>query len=279
MNMKTNRALPLIIALVGCSSRVPLGDNGRADTGETDAPVTDSGPSNEGGGGVPPAKNLGTVSVSRSVSGGMPQLFVYGGFYVASDQRCPGETVGACQYFSCPKGLPVVPTMRDAGTVHITHGSDSIELTKARGYQPSPVPTFTFAEGDTFAFTSTGAEVPAFDATVVAPGDLTLTGLTCDGSTCSFDRAFDLTMTWTGSMHGEVWFSASAPNAAGGEDSVNCQAWSTAPSMIVPKALLSKLHGEGSITVRSSSEKTIETADWIVNVDVEGRSIAGSITF
>ena len=104
-------------------------------------------------------------------------------------------------------------TYRNAGPVTVSGGSVPISLTPmtpdaSSGTDYNAIFGFTsslFSGGESFTFAATGAEVPAFTATVVAPSTIDLQSpvVPSDGMPFALDRSADLDFAWSSGGFGD----------------------------------------------------------------------------
>ncbi|MGZ6087621.1 MAG: hypothetical protein ACXWUE_29365 [Polyangiales bacterium] len=241
------------------------------DTG-TDANVDDTASDS-----APVAKGLGYIGLQRQTVAGKAVVAANGGFYDASGAVCPSvENHGACQITRCPSGPATVGKPRDAGTVSIVHASDPpIQLTKSKSYTIPALPGTYFKEGDTFVFSSTGADVPAFAGkSVVAPGDLTATLPT------EIDRTKDLALTWSAGSTGNVRILLLTQSGAGDSETISCVVPASAGSYTIAKDDLAKLTGAtGTLDLDPISETQAGIEGWDVTLSVNGLGASSPVTF
>jgi hypothetical protein len=142
-----------------------------------------------------------------------------------------------------------------------------------------------FSGGESLTFSATGAAVPAFTATLVAPSliDLQSPAVPANGVPFVLDRSADLIFAWSGGGFGtvDVTFSDST-NAA-----VDCNFPSSAGTGTIPEAALAALApnaaGFFQINVQSYVEQTI--GGWTIltaagrSIQVKGASLVTTDTY
>lgn len=128
-----------------------------------------------------------------------------------------------------------------AGSITVTGTATTVTLAQEQPgevYRPSAItPADLFTAGDTLTVTSTGATVPAFSATVVAPADIGTVAFPA-----SLSRSAPATMTWTAASADSLMILVTSTTTTPG--AMLCQApdtgtftFSTAALALLPAAL------------------------------------------
>ena len=236
--------LVVLLALSGCNSLFGVdgfrydsepaaggsaGSGGQAEAG--------AGGSEGGGGGGqaggPTATIRGSLLAETHMDGAGGPTTSYlsklqAGFVYESPSIVPACTrsdAGICAQWDC---VPATAARPNAGLIVVTGAS----LQPLLALTPGPEGNYTsnvvsnldfFATGDAISFSAAGADVPAFDMVVTAPGEVTITSPTIvDGMTIT--SGADLIFSWYGTTSGsvELQLYGSDPDAPGHTRSAVC---------------------------------------------------------
>jgi hypothetical protein len=116
--------------------------------------------------------------------------------------------------------------------------------------------------------------VPAFTATLTAPGPIQVTSPVCASASCgSISKSTGLSVGWTGGAGETVMV-----RVGSGASVVTCRASGASGSLQVPAAALASLAlGQGALTIGSSSQSTVQAGAFPVTViAIDG--LAGAAT-
>ena len=172
---------------------------------------------------------------------------------------------GGCDVIECP-GDPTIYGPHRAGTVTVTGAAVLISMTPSTeglygGFDASQE---MFAGGTTLSVTATGDEVPAFTASLQAPGKAMITSpARPPNDTLTIDRRSGLPVSWTGGS------GAMGVTVVGDGDlsrSVLCSFDASAGNGTVPAELLTMLPaGQGSVGFVTQSETRVSDGDWDIS--------------
>jgi hypothetical protein len=240
-----------LLVVSGCGQATGRGGDMGSDAAPPPAPLGDHG---------------GQVTVG---SQRMPQTLsaLTAGFWNQRAVSCTYSTMGSCGISSCtmktvPPPSPTAGTVSTSGTlVPLSTMPDSFGV-YASSTQTDPA----WNGGESITIGATGADVPAFMATLAAPTSVTVTQPAAIGST--IDRAADFTLSWTGASAGVVVVSVNA-----GSVSVECRFAPAAQHGVVPSMVLQQLPA-GMATVGLSTATTTRLTAGSSTVDVALRSLA-----
>jgi hypothetical protein len=161
--------------------------------------------------------------------------------------------IGSCRSYVCDGAT--APTLTSAGELRVMLGGGELRTliydSSLQSYYWSAERT-VFAAGDVLTVQATGADVPAFDATVTAPPPLS-TSLPTFAT-----RAADLTVSWTPPSNAQRIALTIFPSVTG-EPSIMCQTNASAGTIRVPAALLSDL-SPGTVSVGLGATNRAERA-------------------
>lgn len=231
------------------------------------------GAGGSGGGTSTPPKYLARWVVAITASGATMRAAFdgplgHGSAYIPG-QRCKYLTLGPCMADSCADDDSTVTTGASAGRLQITYGQEIATLDFGLdGYQFSGLLVNGPAASDKVTFSAVGAEVPAFEAELVAPKPVETAS-----SSAIVDRTLPYPVTWTQRADGvRVDLIPSTP-----EGLLNCE-FSAAPTQqAVPLMALSSLSpvGAGSVSVYGVTSQDVRAGDWLVRVSVVNASGVG----
>ncbi len=201
---------------------------------------------------------------------GSASLFMDGGNYSADAVFRKGvgecapkvEFIGECHYSEMNPSC--LDTDTDAGIITIQSPMSTSLLTMEMPSVSGDGPLFQ--PGQTVEMSSTGAEIPAFSGSVVAPPAVALTSPSF-GAPITHSKSQDLVLTWPATTGHIVAFVASAdalPHA------LSCTFDGAAGiAKIPPKALAAFPGTEGYLVVYSIDSTTVMAGDWPVVLFVE----------
>lgn len=294
----------LVSALAACGES-EVGDVKNATTASTggEASATTSGSGGFGGATSTSAGNGGsggatstTTSASSGETGGGPIGYARGSIFItsgASSKAVPHSYEVWASFVSAPDGSPGTvtktsvgdcviqaystppfmgtETSQSAGTITVSGGSVPVSLMPN---QNDEYPILyddmndLFSGGETIEVTATGAAVPAFTATALAPApiDLISPAQPPNDGPLLVDRTKDLVFTWKGGGAGSV--GAIFADEAG--DVVTCTFPSAAGTGTVPKAALAALSpsSKGAFGISPGSIQTVTAGDFEIDIGV-----------
>lgn len=272
------------------------GDGGDAGDGE-DAGVDagfDAGPGVVGVGSV--------VAVSEAFGAlGMetPSFSVSASFALddGSPDPCRRMDMGACDVTTCPDTTPAPPdggvgdagagsdggvdagasALPTAGLVTVT-GLEAVSLMADAGgvYPPASGARLLWdTASPNVRMEAAGAEVPAFDETLMGAAQVALTG---PGLSGMVDRGTDLVFTWMGTSPGEVVVRITAPGEGTAFTAVECRFDPTTNSGTVPAAALASFAAGSTAAVSVSTENStvVEDSGWTVTLLTRAGARSGS---
>ncbi len=227
-----------------------------------------------GGGSV----SIGTIFVLQNSFGipGLPLNFigvVSASFVPGLPGTCPVTMVGGCEVTDCSSFLDAgVPdsgvfTGRSAGTLTfrgvLPDGGLSLPFTDG-GYAAT-VSEQLFALGQRLTVEASGAEVPAFSASVTAPEGTLLTAPACPGANCGMlSKAADLEVRWTAPTIGNVEI-----ELTGSPATVRCSLPASTRMKTIPAAALRSLgNGTGVLFVGGAARTSVRAGDYDVTFSV-----------
>lgn len=247
----------LAMGLLGCTSSVVGGGDG----GQSTSSGGDGGAGGDGGGANAGAGAGGQGSASLFMDGG--NYSAYAVFRKGVGECAPKvEIIGECHYFEMNPSC--LDTDADAGIITIQSPMSTSLLTMEMPSVSGDGPLFQ--PGQTVEMSSTGAEIPAFSGSVVAPPAVALTSPSF-GAPITHSKSQDLVLTWPATTGHIVAFVASAdalPHA------LSCTFDGAAGiAKIPPKALAAFPGTEGYLVVYSIDSTTVMAGDWPVVLFVE----------
>jgi hypothetical protein len=236
----------------GAGGKAGVLDGGSEGTDGGDASIT----------GIPAPARTGYIGVGSHTTAvaGVSSNYAGAGFNAGPGnwfaKGCSREVSGACTVVLCDltnggNQVPPPGAVRSAGTITIGGTTPAFSLTyDAVTAQYAVVPVvfvdhLLFAGGETIAFSAAGADVPAFNATLVAPSQLTITSPALPAGVFSIDTSKELVFVWTGDSVGKVTFNivttTSSAATAVASSFVSCRFDASALTGTVPVAMLQKL--------------------------------------
>jgi hypothetical protein len=231
--------------------------------------------------------SVGTIFVlqnSFSIAN-LPPMFVgvvTGSFFTGLPGSCPVTMVGGCEVTDCSAfvdaGVPDggAPTGRSAGTLTfkgvLTDGGLSVPFVDG-GYSAS-VGQQLFALGRPLTVEASGAEIPAFSATVTAPEGTLLTAPVCANAACgSVSKSADLDVRWTAPTFGDVEIQLIASPVL-----IRCQLPASTRMKTIPAAALRSVGtGTGLLFVGGAARTTVRAGITDVTFSVRDATY-GTIT-
>lgn len=301
--VSTCTALAGVVA-AGCSSSADEGNqpqpSNAAQTGDGGLGASSSGYGADGAASQPegPVKT-GFVTLAQTKQSSLVTYAATAAFVTSprgnsgSEASCKVSTEGACQVTTCTMGTSDAgvsdaaaagPTSESAGIVTLSGGklASAVKLTPGaqNAYAPANGTSAAFAAGDSVKVSAEGATVPAFEATAVAPGDITVTAPVFASFQTSFSKSKDLALSWTGGAAGNVNVALSTYGAK--LVSVLCTFPANAGAGTVPAAALTDLDPSGplgaSISILPSVTSTVTAGDYKVTYTLSGTGAAGTFT-
>ena len=253
----------VLVALAACSNEVSL---------PTTSDMSDAGTGSPDTGG---RLHLGAVGVSQANHGGVVSLS-WGAVFLNADAQpsCQFSHDGPCDISDCT-GPDTAARQVSAGTLTIaSDGGASFTMVPSvrGGYEGGLGDAALFAPGEAVRVSATGADCPAFTASVRGPADVALT-TPLEG----FDRAHDLALEWTGGGAGLVEASFDSEGGASSAH-LRCRFDPTTGRGVVPESALAHLgpchrvlfgtNCSASVTTVSSIDVT--AGDYDVTFEVDG---------
>ncbi len=280
-------------ALFACSSSTnQTTPQGSADGGVSqeggesgDASDDDAGPRDLGG--------IFAISDSVTVDGGPSGLHRAGAFFThvnGIDTTTTSKTVGPCVIETIGNGNAPSETDFSAGTLHISGGVKTIDLTPTaqKAYDPVSGNTSLWSGGEMLTVAAEGKDVPAFTVTLVAPSKLTMTApaLPQGASNLSVTRSAPFSATWTGASSGQVVLYFDAATGANAF-SATCTFDASTLKAEVPAAAFADFPAQdGTFNFYTKQAAVASPPGWTVRftassaiVDKSGASATGYATF
>jgi len=281
--MKRKLALALFLtplSLLGCGAdaTVPFkgGDGGNAGDSGTG---TDSGGTNDSGT-TTPTKGGGVYltsyayTVANTPVAGMSASAGFYSSYGSASGSCTTTTDGACTISVCTTGggdAGGAAVAASAGTIQVTGGSKPVQLVPSgTTYTAVTGQTTLWSGGEQLEAVGGGAEVPAFDLKVTAPGYVTVTTPTwpAAGGKVPITRAQPFAVAWTGGGAGNVVVGISG--IAGAQStSLSCSFAPSGGSGTVPASALAKLPASptsASVSINASNATETVVSGWSLRV-------------
>jgi len=289
--MKRTLALALFltpVALVGCGADATVAPKDGGTVG-------DSGPGNDGGvnndsGTTTPTKGGGIYLTSWSytiANTPVAGMSASAGFYsaFAGTGSCTTTTDGACTISACTSGGADAgggAVAASAGTIQITGGSKPVQLLPSgTTYTAVTGQTAFWNGGEQLDVVGAGAEVPAFNLKVTAPGLISVTSPVWPsaGGKVPITRAQAFPVAWTGGGAGNVVVAISG-TAGSLSTSVSCSFTASGGSGSVPASALALLPASPtsaaiSITASNATESVVSGWSLRVNAMTLGKSTSG----
>lgn len=231
--------------------------------------------------------SVGTVLVlqnSFSIAN-LPPMFVgvvNASFFTGLPATCPVTTIAGCEVTDCSAFLDAgvadagPPPGRSAGTLTfravLTDGGLSVPFVDG-GYAAS-VGQQLFALGQPLTVEASGAEIPAFTATVTAPEGTLLTAPVCTNAACgTVSKAAGLEVRWTAPTIGNVEIELIASPAI-----IRCQLPASTRMKTIPAAALGAAGtGTGLLLVGGAARTTVRAGVTDVTFSVRDATY-GTIT-
>lgn len=273
------------LAMGACTSTASTTPPGAAADAAQDAPPLDAGivgeaetpdgTSDASDGGQARTGSVFVVSESgRKLSGQVGHEHRVGASFYdgpATQEEVVRETVGSCVVEHITFREQPLGRALSAGRITVTGGTLPLSLTPDPDgtYPTTGGPISLWSGGETLALAAAGGEVPAFQASLVAPSPITVTqpvrelgdaGL----GRLSVVRASGLTLTWTGSSQGtfQVYLSTAEATMA---HAVTCTFASSTGTATVPAAALLKLPaGSGFFDLYVEEKTEVTVPGWAV---------------
>jgi hypothetical protein len=209
-----------------------------------------------------PEPMSGVVSLEQQPGGA---LLVSARFLTAPSNFVKVNTIGNCDVIEY-RSDGIEGEDASAGTLTIAGITPTLVLEPNVGnvgFYGSRTSQASVRGGDQITFTGTGAEVPAFEGTIIAPSAITLTtSLPAEGLTV--DDSQDLAWAWTGG--GTVDVEVYIYNFVKG--ALSCRFPATDGSGTIPAAALQAVRTGASTKylVRSISKASVSVGDWSVDL-------------
>ena len=284
---------------LACSSATSsASDVGRDASAGGDGPSSNAegGSGGEGGAGdgsTATGTGQGAVLVTQSPTG----FHVVASFNPASAATTAGclvTTVGPCIATACPDVMGVAMASLNAGAITVTGTGPGSPVTLSfgtkgdgglAGYPAASGQTAFYNAGDPVSASGAGgADLPAFNATLVAPNEIAVTSPACAAGACAdVDRSMDATITWSGGGAGRVTV-AYVTGTDVGTKLLSCSFDALVGSGTVPSAALMKLDPPGApnffgqVLVNPIDSKTIMVGTLPTLFGVQGGTFGGTFT-
>ena len=208
----------LFAALNACSTSPSVSTDAGMDAGATETGATDGGSADASSDAATDAAtdpaNVGRVfAISDTVlfDGGTQSSYRAGASFVhtsGTDTNSNTKTVGPCVLETLSGNSTVKETAFSAGAVHLTGGSQKVDLVPSgTTYDLASGKTFLWHGGETITVTGDGKDVPAFTTTLTAPSKLTLTAPALpptQNDLLIVTKSVDFSATWTGASSGQM---------------------------------------------------------------------------
>lgn len=266
--------LPVVFAtLAACEDpSTSAGANDRPDVGVFDGDRPESGGIDGAGPGDAGALPLTGSIEMLLVVGNFVSAGAY--FYDSTKQAvgsCTSEQFGPCTFAECPTDAPppVATTYLSAGSITITGGSPTttIALAVKDGGSYGAYGPGTFPAGSGAAFKATGADVSAFEDTLVVPDWPVFTGPVFDAGTV-VERTVDLDLTLSAPSAGSLALS-------NGNQYLTCGYLTPVTTFKIPAAAVAKLAaGNYAVNTFVSVNKTVPVGDKAVLLQLSMRGAA-----
>ena len=199
------------------------------------------------------------------------------GFYSAygAATGCTTTTDGPCSISACTSGggdAGGSPVSASAGTIQVTGGSKPVQLTPSGStYTAVSGQTTLWSGGEQLEAIGAGAEVPAFDLKVTAPGYVTITVPTwpAAGGKVPITRTQPFAVAWTGGGAGNVVVGISATSGAQ-STTLSCSFPASGGSGTVPATALGKLPAAAptaGISITGSNVTEAVVSGWALRVN------------
>ncbi len=219
-------------------------------------------------------RSSGFVDITSGAFGGMldhPVARAAAGFFVASSPAtCETRTVGMCAARNCTTTAASRIASASAGTITITGGKQAVTLTPdGKGaYAAFSDQATLWSGGETIDVSAAGADVPAFEGTLVAPAQVTVTAPAFDSALpLAIDRGHDLALAWSGGS-GTVGVTLVGPSSDATTASLSCSFDATDRTGTVPAVLLQALPaGTGSFAVAVGDVRVVTAGVFSVHLD------------
>lgn len=182
---------------------------------------------------------------------------------------------GACTVSYCTDVLPV-SHVYSAGTMTIAGASAPIVLTfPINGTYPDfHLTGVLFTGGESLAVTASGADVPPFAGSVVAPTRATITSPAAPPEeTLTIAQSSDFTFTWTGFETGTLHVGVvGGPNAS---TQVDCSFDAAAATGTIPAQALMMVPTGGTIYFHMESirDAEVDAGDWAVTLHATTQAV------
>jgi hypothetical protein len=148
-----------------------------------------------------------------------------------------------------------------AGTISVSSPSAQVTLPPDGGYYIY-TGSAVFSTGDLVTVSATGAEVPAFNASITAPGAINMNGVPTDGGRLLIDRQTGYTVAWTGATS-DIYVELIAGSAV-----FICRPPAGVSSQLLSGNLLSSVPdgGTGLLVVLTEKTSVTHAGPWPVNL-------------
>lgn len=290
-------SLGMLAAFVACNSDtadVSNGNNNGTEDGGSSSGNTPPTPGDN-----PPAapSKTGSITLGQAHTSGIYSVTGLAAFVDATGQTgtgttatgCEASTEGSCSVLVCDSsqaadGGTVVPeagapaAAPNAGTITV---SETAEFDIALKGDDSGTYDFFFGSaqvwspGNEISITAPGATVPALDEKLPAPADVKITAPAWPAppATLSIKRSEPLNLTWTDGTTGDVTVMFSSVKGTRSA-TISCKFSADAGEGSVPAAALGKLEqdAQSTISVGSSSTKTVDKSGWSITMTATGSS-------
>jgi hypothetical protein len=233
--------------------------------------------------------NGGTLIFTSETGAHMFGASFYGAGQLILDPDCQTSTVGSCTVSTnCDPYGPVLSCISPSAGV-LSLGGTSLEdggfiglvetvAPNWNGTYPETYSNAVFADGDTVTVTAGGGTVPAFQASVIAPGCLDLTSPQPPDGGRSYVIATtqDLQVSWTGSEpNAQVWVVLSAQHAGPNLVDVSCSFTATSGQGTIPQPALLPLAGGGNGILSIYQERSNSFLAGSYQIQIVARNFGG----
>lgn len=263
-------------ALVACGADATVAPKDGGFVGDagpgSDGGTNDSGTAATKGGGVYVASYAYTIA--NTTVAGMSASAGFDSAFGASTGNCTTTTDGACTISACTSGgsdagSGAVPA--SAGVIQITGGNNPVQLVPSGPtYTAVTAQTALWGGGEQLDVSAAGAEVPAFDLKVIAPGYVTVTTPVwpAAGGKVPITRSQAFALAWSGGGAGNVVVAITG-TAGSQSTSLSCSFSASGGAGSVPASALAMLPASptsASISISASNVTDAVVSGWSLRV-------------
>jgi hypothetical protein len=183
------------------------------------------------------------------------------------------ESRGACTTLLC--AVSGVVDQPSAGTITIHVGDRTVTLAPGADHTYPAWQDATsalFSAGETLSIEASGADVPAFSGTVVAPQVPTIRApvLPPDGAPLAVARSADLALTWDAAAGVSIELTLSGAASDGQRAVALCSFDGSSGAASVPASALGAVQaGAGSLSIAARSAHEIDVGDYAIQLHAD----------